>query len=71
MVRFNIVEDSSTGDFRKQRRVLSGPGFNEHPPYPGCTGFIGWEDVCLLSTGEMLCSFSAGYWHVSLPQLAP
>ena len=66
-VRLNVVEDTSTGDFHNCRRMVTGPGVNEHPSYPGCTGFVGWEDVTLLSTGEMLCSFGAGYWHASFP----
>ena len=73
-VRKNIVADTSTGDFRVCRSMISGPGLNEHPPYPGCTGFIGWESVMRRSSGELLCAFSAGYWHVSFPNpvdLAP
>ena len=67
VVRVRVVEDRSTGDFRSCRKMVTGPGVNEHPPYPGCTGFIGWESVMRRSSGEMLCSFSAGYWHVSFP----
>ncbi|MBP90132.1 MAG: hypothetical protein CMJ64_26065 [Planctomycetaceae bacterium] len=66
-VAVNVVEDSSTGDFKKHRKMITGPGFNAHPPYPGCTGFVGWESVSRLRSGELLCSFSAGYWHVSFP----
>ena len=66
-VRLNIVKDSSTGDFRKARLRITGKGTNEHPPYPGCTGFVGWESVVRLKNGDLICSFSAGYWHVSFP----
>ncbi len=66
-VRVQVVKNSSTGNFKSCRKLVTGPGFNEHPKYPGCTGFIGWESVTRLSSGEMLCTFSAGYWHVSFP----
>ena len=66
-VSVNVVEDSSIGDFKKHRRLITGPGVNEHPSYPGCTGFVGWESVSRLRSGKLLCSFSAGYWHVSFP----
>ena len=36
-VRVRVVQDSSTGDYRKMRRMITGPGVNQHPPYPGCT----------------------------------
>ena len=67
VVRTSVVEDLSTGDFRACRKMITGPDVNQHPPYPGCTGFVGWESVMRRSSGEMLCSFSAGYWHVSNP----
>jgi hypothetical protein len=66
-VTVRVVTDNSTGDIANCRKMITGPGVNEHPPYPGCTGFIGWESVTRLAGGEMLCSFSAGYWHVSFP----
>ncbi len=66
-VHSRVVKDTSTGDFRACRAMISGPGVNEHPPYPGCTGFIGWESVMRRADGVMLCSFNAGYWHASLP----
>ena len=66
-VRVRVVQDSSTGDYRKMRRMITGPGVNQHPPYPGCTGFVGWESVTRLKNGDLICSFSAGYWHVSFP----
>ncbi len=62
-----VVKDTSTGDFRKMRRMITGSGVNQHPDYPGCTGFVGWESVIRLSNGDLVCSFSAGYWHVSFP----
>ena len=67
VVKTRIVPDRSTGDVKVCRKMITGPNVNEHPPYPGCTGFIGWESVVRLRNGEMLCSFSAGYWHVSFP----
>ena len=67
VVRTRVVEDLSTGDFRACRKMITGPDVNQHPPYPGCTGFVGWESVMRRSSGELLCSFSAGYWHVSNP----
>ena len=66
-VRIHVVDDTSTGDVQACRRMVTGPGHNEHPAYPGCTGFVGWESVTRLKSGEMLCSFSAGFWHVSFP----
>jgi hypothetical protein len=66
-VATRVVEDRSTGDVKASRRMITGPGTNEHPRYPGCTGFVGWESVMRRKSGEMLCSFSAGYWHVSFP----
>ena len=67
VVKTIVVQDSSTGDFRQCRKMVTGPGVNEHPAFPGCTGFVGWESVMQKRDGEMLCSFSAGYWHVSFP----
>jgi Neuraminidase (sialidase) len=64
-VKTNVVPDRSTGDFKKCRKIVTGPETNQHPDYPGCTGFIGWESVTRLKNGELLCSFNAGYWHVS------
>jgi len=66
-VNTRIVPDRSTGDVKDCRKVVTGPDFNTHPSYPGCTGFVGWESVARLKNGDMLCSFSAGYWHVSFP----
>lgn len=66
-VKTRVVEDRSTGNFKACRKMVTGPNVNEHPRYPGCTGFVGWESVTRLANGEMLCSFSAGYWHVSFP----
>ncbi|MEA1951544.1 MAG: sialidase family protein [Planctomycetota bacterium] len=66
-VRVKVVKDRSTGDFRTCRKTITGPGVNEHPPYVGCTGFVGWESVMRRSNGQMLCSFNAGYWHGSHP----
>ena len=66
-VKTRVVKNTSTGDFRTARRMITGPGVNEHPTYPGCTGFVGWESVTRLRSGELICSFSAGYWHVSFP----
>ncbi len=66
-VATRVVADHSTGDFKTARKIVTGPDTNEHPDYPGCTGFVGWESVTRLASGEMLCSFNAGYWHVSFP----
>lgn len=66
-VKINIVNDTSTGDVMEHRRIITGLGINEPDKLPGCAGFYGWEDVCLLSSGEMLCTFSGGYWHASYP----
>ena len=44
-----VVKNASTGDYRKLRRMITGPDVNEHPTYPGCTGFVGWESVILLA----------------------
>ena len=66
-VTTRVVKDTSTGDFKRFRRMITGPGVNEHPPYQGCTGFVGWEGVTRLRNGELWCTFSAGYWHVSFP----
>ena len=66
-VKTRVVKNTSNGDFRELRKMITGPGVNEHPSYSGCTGFVGWESVTRLRNGELLCSFSAGYWHVSFP----
>ena len=66
-VTTRVVEDTSNGDFKQFRRMVTGPGVNEHPPYKGCTGFVGWEGVTRLKNGDLWCTFSAGYWHVSFP----
>ena len=66
-VKTRVVPDRSTGEIKACRKMVTGPNVNEHPSYPGCTGFIGWESVTRRGNGEMLCSFSAGYWHVSFP----
>jgi len=66
-VKTQVVTDRSTGDVKACRRMVTGPDVNEHPNYPGCTGFVGCESVMRRGNGEMLCSFSAGYWHVSFP----
>lgn len=49
------------------RKVLAGSGVNEPDPFPGYAGFVGWECPALLPDGELLVSFSAGYWHDSPP----
>ena len=54
-------------DFRVCRRMLVGPGVNEPDPFPGYTGFVGWEAVIRLRDGTWLLGFSAGYWHASPP----
>jgi hypothetical protein len=49
------------------RRVIVGPGVNEPDPYPGYTGFVGWQGVTRTKTGALLLTFSSGYWHGSPP----
>src|SRR5262249_57723045 len=49
------------------RRVLVGPGHNEPEPYPGYTGFVGWQGVTRTRTGALLVTFTSGYWHGSPP----
>lgn len=63
-----VVERPSVeGDFRTCRRMLIGPGVNQPDPFPGYTGFVGWEAVIRLRNGTWLLGFSAGYWHASPP----
>lgn len=49
------------------RGTLVGPGINQPDPFPGYTGFVGWESPALLHSGELLVGFNAGYWHFSPP----
>lgn len=49
------------------RRMLVGPGVQEPAAYPGYTGFVGWESIVRTQTGDMLMTFSSGYWHGSPP----
>jgi photosystem II stability/assembly factor-like uncharacterized protein len=49
------------------RGTIVGPGINQPDPFPGYTGFVGWESPILLKNGDMLVGFSAGYWHFSPP----
>ena len=51
----------------KYRRVIVGPGIQEPEPYPGYTGFVGWESVVRTKTGALLMTFTSGYWHGSPP----
>lgn len=63
-----VVEHPNVaGDFRRCRRMLVGPGVNPPDPFPGYTGFVGWESVIRLRSGTWLLGFSAGYWHASPP----
>ena len=55
------------GEFARCRRMLVGPGVNQPDPFPGYTGFVGWESVIRLCNGTWLLGFSAGYWHASPP----
>lgn len=73
-MKLACVENRSQGNAAACRRIVTGRGVNPHAAYPGCTGFVGWEDVCLLPDGRLCCAFSAGYWHASYPtpvDLAP
>ncbi|MCK5527226.1 MAG: exo-alpha-sialidase [Candidatus Latescibacteria bacterium] len=64
----NVIESPKiVGDFRACRRMLVGPGVNQPAPFPGYTGFVGWESVIRLRNGTWLLGFSAGYWHASPP----
>jgi len=64
----NVVEfPIEEGDFRTCRRMLVGPDVNPLDPFPGYTGFVGWESVIRLREGTWLLGFSAGYWHASPP----
>jgi len=51
----------------KCRKMIVGPGFNQPDPFPGYTGFVGWESPVRLRDGTMYVTFSAGYWHASTP----
>ncbi|MFH1005949.1 MAG: sialidase family protein [Candidatus Latescibacterota bacterium] len=62
-----VDHPSAKGDFRACRRMLVGPGINPLDPFPGYTGFVGWESVIRLQNGTWLLGFSAGYWHASPP----
>ena len=55
------------GEFGKCRRMLVGPGVNQPDPFPGYTGFVGWESAIRLRDGTWLLGFNAGYWHASPP----
>lgn len=62
-----IESPNIVGDFRASRRMLVGPGVNQPDPFPGYTGFVGWEAVIRLRNGTWLLGFNAGYWHASPP----
>ncbi len=47
--------------------TLIGPGKNQPDPFPGYTGFVGWNSPIRLRNGDWLIGFSAGYWHASPP----
>ncbi|NUQ65011.1 MAG: exo-alpha-sialidase [Pirellulales bacterium] len=49
------------------RRTLVGPGINQPDPFPGYGGFVGWCAPVRTRTGALIVTFSAGYWHASLP----
>ena len=51
----------------KCRKMIVGPGVNQPDPFPGYTGFVGWESPVRLRDGSMYVTFNAGYWHASLP----
>lgn len=56
-----------TAAFRECRRMLVGPRVNQPEPFPGYTGFVGWQSPVRLNDGTLLVGFSAGYWHASPP----
>ena len=66
-VRVNAVPQTGGARASAHRRMLVGPGHNQPEPFPGYTGFVGWASPCLLRNGDMLVTFSAGYWHASPP----
>ena len=49
------------------RAILVGPGVNQPDPFPGYSGFVGWESPVCLKNGDWLVGFNAGYWHGSPP----
>ena len=51
----------------KCRKVIVGPELNQPDPFPGYTGFVGFETPVRLRNGTMYCTFNAGYWHASPP----
>src|SRR4051812_32755726 len=51
----------------KYRRAIVARGVNEPDPYPGYTGFYGWQGIAKTKTGALLLTFSSGYWHGSPP----
>lgn len=58
----NVAESPKiVGDFRACRRMLVGPGVNPPDPFPGYTGFVGWEAVIRLRNGTWLLGFIAGW----------
>ena len=64
--RVHVVEEHrSERTAGECRRVLVGPGWNQLEPFPGYIGFVGWVSPCLLRNGDLLVTFSAGYWHAS------
>src|SRR4051812_46852444 len=49
------------------RRAIVAPGVNEPEPYPGYTGFYGWQGIAKTRSGALILTFSSGYWHGSAP----
>ena len=66
-MKLNLVQNRSQGSYQDCRRLLVGMGCNEPDPFTGYSGFVGWETPCILKSKEQIVSFSAGYWHASLP----
>lgn len=65
-----VIKVIATGEqtnHLRYRRMLVGPGFNEPKPYPGYTGFVGWQSVARTRSGDLLVAFTSGYWHGSPP----
>jgi sialidase-1 len=62
-----VIPTDEQTPHEKCRRAVVAPGENEPDPYPGYTGFVGWQGVCKTKSGALLLTFTSGYWHASAP----
>jgi hypothetical protein len=62
-----VIPSGEQTNHLRFRRTLVGPGVNQPRPYPGYTGFVGWQGMARTRTGALLVTFSSGYWHASPP----